>query len=190
MRGREKFRKFRSIIYLGVRIINILPKKFRLKLFKVIRNWDSVYALTLRYMLLKTLAKNCGDNVSVHSHVYILKIENLIIGDNVSIHPFCYIDAGGGIEIKNDVSIAHGVTIMSSTHNYADLDMPIKDQGMSYRSTIINENVWVGAKATILLGTNIPKGVIVGANSLVNKQINEDDIVGGIPARRLKNRVG
>jgi acetyltransferase-like isoleucine patch superfamily enzyme len=144
--------------------------------------------LVLRYALLKTLAVKCGSNVSVHPGVYLLRPEKLSIGDNVSIHPMCYLDAAGGIEIGNDVSIAHAVTIMSTSHNYNKTDIPIKDQDVTPDATYISDNVWIGAKATILSGRRLNPGCVIAANCVVTKDVETNTIVGGVPNKVLKQR--
>lgn len=186
-RGREKFAKYKNVFNILTRIISVLPFSMRKYLFTMIRGFKGTIGLVIRYILIKTLAKKCGDNVSIHPGVIILSPEKLTIGDNVSIHPWCYIDAVGEIEIGNDVSIAHGTTILSSTHNYQD-DINIKDQGLSYKKTVINNNVWIGAKVTVIYGIIVKSGVVIGANSLVNKDIKENLIVGGVPAKIIKSR--
>jgi acetyltransferase-like isoleucine patch superfamily enzyme len=100
----------------------------------------------------------------------------------------CYLDATGGINIGNDVSIAHGVTIMLTTHRYDDLEIPIKDQPIEVLLTTIEENVWIGAKSTILAGIIIGTGSIVGANCVVTKMVPPNVIVAGVPNRILKIR--
>ena len=114
MRGRDKFKKTKPIINAIVKTFSVLPRSTRVKMFEHYRMVKGNKGLLIRYVLLKTIAKSCGDNVSIHPNVYILNTHNLSVGNNVSIHPMCYIDAAGGVEIGNDVSIAHGVTVMSS----------------------------------------------------------------------------
>ncbi|HDX9587164.1 TPA: acyltransferase [Bacillus pseudomycoides] len=144
--------------------------------------------MLLNYLCVKRLAKSCGENVAIFSNVYLLNIENLEIGNNVSIHPMCYIDAVGGIEIKDDVSIAHSTSILSSEHIYDDISINIKDQGLKFRRTIIESNVWIGAGARILSGTRIGCGSIIAAGAVVKKEVEKNVIVGGIPAKSLKVR--
>ena len=137
--------------------------------------------------MLKTLA-DIGDNVSINPNIYIFNPENLSIGNNVSIHPMCYIQASGGIKIGNDVSIAHGVTLLSESHRFSNLNIPIKDQGLDYKETIIQSNVWIGAKASILAGVTVKSGSIIGAGAVVTKEVEEYSIVGGVPAKVIKSR--
>ncbi|QBP43095.1 acyltransferase [Paenisporosarcina antarctica] len=145
--------------------------------------------LLIRYIFLKTITKECGDNVSIHPNVYLYKLKNLSIGSNVSIHPMCYIDSTGRIDIGNDVSIAHGVTIMSTTHQYGDENILIKDQPVDLLYTKIEDNVWIGAKATILGGVEVSTGSIVAAGAVVIKDVPIRAIVGGVPAKIIKYRL-
>ena len=101
----------------------------------------------------------------------------------------CYIDAEGGIEIGNNVSIAHRSTILSSNHGYTDPIIPIKYQEMTLAKTIILDNVWIGCGCTILAGVEIGSGTVIGANSIVTKSIPENSVAIGSPAKRIKSRI-
>lgn len=189
LRGREKFHKYKKIINVMCKLSSFLPKSFRSYLFQLFRMKKGKSGLAIRYILMKTLAIQCGDNVSIHPGVYILKPDNLKIGNNVSIHPMCYIDATGHITIGNDVSIAHGVTIMSTSHMYTEKGIPIKDQPITYEKTTIDNDIWIGAKATILAGISISKGSVIAAGAVVTKSLTMDNIiVAGVPATTLKFR--
>lgn len=188
-RGRDLFKKYSRILNILENIISLLPKKTRIILLKTFRNKNGYSGLVVRFILVKSIAKYCGDNVSIHPGVYLFSIDKLSIGNNVSIHPMCYIDAGGEIEIGNDVSIAHSTTILSTTHNYNSLAIPIKDQGLTSKKTIIENNSWIGAKATVISGVRIHEGSIVGAAAVVTKNVASNTIVAGIPAKKIKDRI-
>ena len=187
-RGRDKFKKYKGIINIICAFYSIFPKKIQNKLLILNRRKTGYFGLIKRYCLLKKLAKKIGDNVSIHPDVYLFNVQNLIIGDNVSIHPMSYIEAYGGVEIGNDVSIAHGVTIMSVNHGYSDINVPIKEQQVEARPIVIKDNVWIGAKATILGNTVISNGTIVGAGAVVTKNVEKNKIVAGVPAKAIKSR--
>ena len=187
-RGRDKFKKYQAIIILLTKVLMIIPIGFRLKFFEFFRYVKGVKGVAIRYIILKTITKYCGDNVSIHPNVYLMNPENLVIGNNVSIHPMTYIDAYGEIEIGDDVSIAHGASILSTTHEYESLNVPIKDQGLVIKKTTISNDVWIGSKATILSGIYVHEGAIVGANAVVTKNVEKFSIVGGSPAKLLKYR--
>lgn len=188
MRGRDKFRKFRPIIMLISRVIGLFPASFRFRYFVSLRNKNGTAAMVLRYAALKTLAESVGDNVSVHPGVYILNPQKLKIGSNVSFHPMCYVEARGGITIGSDVSIAHGVTILSETHNFEDTQKKINDQGLRMCPSKIGDNVWIGAKATILGGVTVGDGAVVGAGSVVTRDVPENAVSVGVPAKMIKTR--
>jgi len=128
------------------------------------------------------------NNVSILDGVYLLHTDRLRIGRNVSIHPMCYIDAWAGITIGDDVSIAHGVTIMSTNHRFGRLDLPIKEQGVDGAPVEIGDNCWIGAQAVILAGVRIGTGSVVAANAVVNKDVPEGAVVAGSPARIIRRR--
>lgn len=188
MRGREKFKKHRVFIKTLCSFFSIFPKRINLLLFNFFKMTQGQKGLLLRYVFLKNIAISCGENVSLHPGVYLLCPEKIRLGNNVSIHPMCYIDATGGINIGNDVSVAHSVTIMSTEHVFSDINVPIKDQGTSLHPTIIKDNVWIGAKSTILAGITISSGSIVAAGTVVKKDVEENNIVGGIPAKLIRKR--
>lgn len=187
-RGRDKFQKAKLLILAAARFYRLFPLKLRVKLLEHYRGTKGVKGMALRYALLKSIAKQCGDNVSVHPGVYLLHPQGLSLGDNVSIHPMCYLDATGGLTIGSDVSIAHGCSILSTTHTYKDPSLPIKDQPFVSKETVLEENIWLGAKATILCGVTVGSGVVVGANAVVTRDVPANQIVAGVPARRIKER--
>ena len=188
LRGRDIFDKYKPILLLLSKMVKVLPMKLRIKLFVHYRNKKGLIGIGTRYVLLKSIAKKIGDNVSIHPDCYILFPEKLEIGDNVSIHPMCYIDAVGGLSIGDDVSIAHAVTIMTSSHHFDRHDIPIKDQSYDVAKTEIGDNVWIGAKATILCGNNIGAGAVIGAGAIVTHSVDADTVNAGVPAKVIKER--
>lgn len=94
--GRNIYQRNENWINLAVKAINLLPKKFRSKMLVSCRNTKGRKGIAIRYVLLKSLAKQCGKNVVVKEMVILENVQGLVLGDNVSIHPFCYIEALGG----------------------------------------------------------------------------------------------
>lgn len=187
-RKRDIFYKYEKVLLLAVNILKLFPKRLSYTILRMNRLNSSILGIAINYICIKRLAKKCGRNVAIFSNVYLLNIENLSIGDNVSIHPMSYIDAKGKISIGNNVSIAHGSTILSEEHIYSDININIKDQGMIQKKTIIQDNVWIGCGARILAGTEISSGSIVAAGAVVAKNIEENIVVGGVPAKFIKTR--
>lgn len=187
-RGRNKYNHMLNLMNHISEFIKFVPFSIRKNLFECFRNTKGLKGLGLRYILFKSISLKSGNNVSIHPNVYIFSPEKLSVGNNVSIHPMSYIDAGGYIDIGSDVSIAHGTSILSSTHNIKDISIPIKDQGVKIEKTIIGNDVWIGAKATILMGVIIKEGSVIGTGSVVNKNFDEYSIIVGVPGKVNKRR--
>ncbi|MEG0075825.1 MAG: acyltransferase [Eubacterium sp.] len=187
-RGRDLFQKNKRKMLFLSKCCEKLPESIRIRMFLLLKYKNGKMGIACRYILLKSIAKKCGDNVSIHQGVYLLNPQKLVIGNNVSIHPMCYIDASGIINIGNDVSIAHGTTIMSTNHTYSNVSINIKEQSLQYKKTIIENNVWIGAKCTILSGVTIRDGNVIGAGTIVTKCTDSNGVYVGIPAKKIKNR--
>lgn len=100
----------------------------------------------------------------------------LEIGSNSSIGPNGFVGASGGIKIGENVMIGPNVTIIAENHNFDDSNINIKKQGVRQKGVTIGDNVWIGANVTILDGVKIDSGVVVGAGTLVNKNIKANSI--------------
>ena len=171
-----------------VKIANLFPRKFRMRRFIKAKGMHGKLGFLIRYVWISTLVKAIGKNVAIFPDVYFEHLEKLELGENVSIHQMCYVDAGGGISIGNDVSIAHRVSILSSNHSFDDGNIAIKYQDLSYKLTTIGDNVWVGCGCVLLAGVYIGSGSVIGANSTVTKSIKQNSVAVGSPARIIKNR--
>ncbi len=187
-RGRDKFAKVKPLLKILSAFYSIFPLKIRKKLFEHYRKTKGLKGIAIRYALLKTIAKKCGDNVSIHPDCYIFSPEKLELGDNVSINPMCYIDATGELKIGNDVSIAHAATIMTTSHSFDSYELPIKDQPVIMKKTEVCDNVWIGAKAVILYGNTVGSGSVIGACSIVTHDVKENTVNVGVPAKAIKER--
>ena len=190
-RGRDVFAKYKRLIGLLTRLYKILPVKSRRKAFEKHRFSRRKLGIGLRYAILKSFNGSVGDNVAIYTGVYLLHPENAVIGNNVSVQPMCYLECGsvkGGITIGNDVSIAHGVTVMATSHTFDDPDTPIKDQNVTCDPVRIDDNVWIGAKTSILSGVTVAGGCVVGAGAVVTKSTEPNGVYVGVPARRIKDR--
>lgn len=188
MRGRDLFRKYKKLILLLSDFYGLFSIKALKRKWAWIRKSPGTIALVKRYALLRAMAKSIGDNVSVFSDVYLMNPENMEIGNNVSIQPMAYIEALGGVSIGNDVSIAEGASIFSVNHGYSDLNTPIKDQEMVTLPIVIEDDVWIGAKATILGGVTLASGTIVAAGAVVHDSTEKNATVAGVPAKTIKIR--
>ncbi len=188
MRGRELFEKYKPLINALTKVYSILSYKLLNKKMARLRKKSGNLALANRYCILKALAKNVGDNVSVFSDVYLQNAQEMEVGSNVSFHPMVYIEAYGGVRIGNDVSLAEGASLFSVNHGFSDMNIPIKDQPLIPLPIVVEDNVWIGSKATILGGVTIASGTIVAAGAVVSKDTEKNSIVAGVPAKTIKIR--
>lgn len=188
MRGREIFEKIKPLLNILTKFYSIFPRNLRIKKMALLRKKTGKLAFLRRYALLKTLAKSLGDNVSIFPDVYLQNVQELVVGNNVSFQPMVYIEAYGGVKIGNDVSFAEGASLFSVNHGFDDLKTPIKDQPLKALPVEIGNNVWIGAKATILGGVTVSSGTIVAAGAVVTKDTEENVTVGGVPAKVIRYR--
>ena len=108
--------------------------------------------------------------------------KNIVVGKNVFINSCCKFQDQGGIEIGNGVLIGHNVTLATLNHD----ERPEFRQNIYPKPIKIGDNVWIGSNATILQGVTIENGAIIGANAVVTKDVPENTIVAGVPARVIK----
>lgn len=114
--------------------------------------------------------------------------EGLEIGDNVGIAANAFISVRGTVKIGSSTIFGPGVKLFSENHIYIDRSAPIYLQGAERQGIEIGEDCWIGADAIILDGVKIGKGSVVAAGAVVNKDVAEYSIVGGIPAKVIGNR--
>jgi acetyltransferase-like isoleucine patch superfamily enzyme len=185
-RGRDTFQRFRRVLLFVATMIDVLPRRGRVAVWHLISGWHSIPAIALRYCVLKSLARACGDNVLVGEHVEIRGWEQLSIGSNVSIHRGCYIDATGGVTIGDDVSVAHSTSILSFEHTWHDPSRPIRDNPLSFAPVTVERDVWIGCGCRVLASVTIGTRSVIAAGAVVTKDIPAGSVAGGVPARVLK----
>ena len=91
------------------------------------------------------------------------------IGDNVGIGEFAYLGGAGGLEIGDECIIGQYLSCHPENHNYEQLEVSIRHQGVSRKGIKIGRNCWIGSKVTILDGVDIGEGSIIAAGAVVNK---------------------
>lgn len=132
-----------------------------------------------------------GKNVYFGKNSYIYANNNgeLIIGDNFGMNSNSQLGASfGKIFIGDNCQIAANCVIRSADHNFDNCDIPIRVQGHKYGEIIIEDDVWIASNCVITPNTKIGKSSIVGAGSVVTKNIEPYSIVGGVPAKLIKKR--
>lgn len=109
--------------------------------------------------------------------------KNITLGKRIFINAGCRFQDQGGITIGDDCLIGHNVVIATLNHDLA----PSRRGDMHPRPVVIGRNVWVGANATILPGVTIGDDAVIGAASVVTKDVPAGSIVVGSPARVVRS---
>lgn len=93
----------------------------------------------------------------------------------------------GPVCIGNHVNLAQGITITALNHNFEDTSKRIDEQGISTKPVVVGDDVWIGANAVVLLGVTIGSHCVVAAGAVVTKDVPDHTLVGGVPAKIIKN---
>ena len=132
-------------------------------------------------ILSRILNKEIQD-VTVFTPIYINYGKHINIGKNVFINFDCTFLALGGITIEDDVLIGPKVSLITENHPLN----PQERNGLIGKPIHIKKNAWIGANATILPGVTIGKSAVIAAGAVVSKDVPDNTIVGGIPAKFIK----
>lgn len=138
---------------------------------------------------------NCGKHVKIGRYCEMKPLENITIGDRVEIGPRAlFWTTRAKIKIGSDVMIGPGVTIITGDHSIGILNRTmnsIKDEDKPEycdQDVVIDNNVWIGCNVTILKGVHIHSGAVLAAGSVVTRDVEENCIYGGVPAKKISCR--
>jgi maltose O-acetyltransferase len=138
----------------------------------------------LRPKLLKLIGYRVGRGTSIATPGY-MHGGTAEIGADCFVNMGCYFDLSGKVTIGDNVHIGHGVTIVTTEHAMGGPDercgpptgLPVD----------IGSGAWIGANATVLAGVSIGKGAVVASGAIVTKSVPDNVLVGGVPAKVLRN---
>ncbi|WEK70827.1 MAG: sugar O-acetyltransferase [Candidatus Chryseobacterium colombiense] len=132
--------------------------------------------------LLEKIVDKKLENVAVFTPIYINHGKNISIGKDVFINFDCTFLTLGGITIEDDVLIGPKVSLITENHPLE----PEQRKGLIGKSIHIKRNAWIGANVTILPGVTIGENAVIAAGAVVSKNVPDNTIVGGIPAKIIK----
>lgn len=141
----------------------------------------------IRQLCAKMMFERCGKNVNIEHGAFLASGKGIEIGDNSGIGLNCRI--AGPLSIGNDVMIAPGVNIITQNHEISDINIPMRLQTAEKKKVTICDDVWIGVNAIILPGVTIGKGSVVAGGAVVTKDVLPYQIVGGNPAKVIRNRI-
>lgn len=137
----------------------------------------------LRKLFSQLTGKRVPDSFTLFPPFYTDFGKNIHLGENVFINSSCHFQDQGGIYIGNNTLIGHCVTLATLNH----MQSPSDRGSMIPRAIHIGNNVWIGSNATVLQGVTIGDGAIVAAGAVVTKDVASNTVVGGVPAKFIKN---
>ena len=133
------------------------------------------------FSLMRELFYNqIGENSIVYNQLTVVRPKNVKIGKNVTVMNGALMMSAGGITLEDNVLIAANVQLISNNHD------PYDRYVITCKPILIKEGAWVGAGATILPGVTVGKHAIIGANSVVSKDIPDYAVAVGCPAKVIK----
>lgn len=165
-----------AIAFVALRFLDILPDNHS----AICLGQKKLRALVAKFFLTR-----CGTNVNIQKNTKFS--HRCTIGNNSGIGRYSVLH--GPVYIGNDVMMGPNCTIYTQNHSYTDISKPMNLQGFSSeRPVVIGNDVWIGGHVIILPGVKVGNHSIIGAGSVVTKDVPEFAVVGGNPAKVLKFR--
>ncbi len=160
-------------------------KKIYPTLIKILMILLQKKALLKGYMY-KVFMKKAGKNFKIFgSGCYLSGLNNIEIGNNITLNQGVIMNGGGGILIEDNVLIAHYVQMYSEDHSYEGSD-DIIYQKSERGKIIIGKGTWIGANSIILKGVTIGAHAVIGAGSVVTKDVPSYTVYAGVPAKLIR----
>lgn len=136
----------------------------------------------VRNLLSRLFGKNVDESFRVFPPFYTDFGKNITVGKNVFINACCHFQDHGGVSLGDGCQIGHNVVFATLNHGLAP-----EDRQTTYPAPItLGKNVWVGSNSTILQGVTIGDNAVIAAGAVVTKDVPENTIVGGVPARIIR----
>ncbi|MCD8038533.1 MAG: sugar O-acetyltransferase [Lachnospiraceae bacterium] len=137
----------------------------------------------IREIMGRLTGKEIDDTFRLFPPFYTDFGKNITIGKDVFINSGCHFQDQGGIEIGEGTMIGHNVVLATINHD----QNPMKNRKNHYAPIKIGAHVWIGSNATILPGVTIGDWAVVAAGAVVTRNVPAMTVVGGVPAKFLKN---
>jgi acetyltransferase-like isoleucine patch superfamily enzyme len=156
----------------------------------VVRSLPGLMGMTIRWGVYRILLKKMESFPLIYPGVYLTHTYGIQIGRSFSINSGALIDGRGGIRIGDDVMVGPYAVIVSSNHDFRQTRVPMATLDHVFDPVVIGNDVWIGAHAVINSGVKIGNGVLVSAGAVVTQDIEDYQIVAGVPAKVIANRRG
>ena len=137
----------------------------------------------VRMALYRKAGMKVAETTNIMMHAFVLQARTITIGPNCIIGPFTTLDGRGTLTIGRNVNIAGEVLTIGGSHL---VDSPTAEGLIG--KVVIEDNAWVAMRATILPGVTVGEGAYVAAAALVNRDVPPYTLVGGVPAKKIRDR--
>jgi maltose O-acetyltransferase len=137
----------------------------------------------LRMALYRTAGMRVHPTTNIMMNAFVLQARDITIGPNCIIGPFTTLDGRATLTIGRNVNIAGEVLTIGGHHA---VDSPTAEGLLG--KVVIEDNAWIAMRATILPGVTVGAGAYVAAAALVNRDVDPYTLVGGVPAKKIRDR--
>ncbi len=137
----------------------------------------------LRMGLYRSAGMKVDPTTNIMMHVSVLQAQDITIGPNCIIGPFATLDGRGTMTIGRNVNVAGEVLTIGGHHL---VDSPMAEGLLG--KIVIEDNAWIAMRAILLPGVTVGEGAYVAAAALVNRDVEPYTLVGGVPARKIRDR--
>lgn len=135
-----------------------------------------------RALLSQLFGKRVDDTFRVFPPFYTDFGKNITIGRNVFVNACCHFQDHGGVTLGDDCLVGHNVVFATLNHGIA----PEERKSMLPAPIVVGRKVWIGSNSTILQGVTVGDNAIIAAGSVVTKDVPANTIVGGVPAKPIR----
>lgn len=131
-----------------------------------------------------------GSNVRIDRGVRILSTNSALvqIQEGVRIGLYSVFNGGDSILVKRKSLISGFVYLQTSMHGFKEKNRDVQAQGYEHAPITLEEDCWLGTHVVVMPGVILGKGVVVGSNAVVTKPVEAYKVIGGIPAKEIKER--
>ena len=144
--------------------------------------------MAIRWGLYRLLFKELKSFPLIYPNVILTHTYGLAVGKSFSINSGALIDARGGVTIGDSVMVGPYAVLISSEHDFKQLETAMSNRNHVLKPVVIGDDVWIGAHAVIIAGITIGNGAVISAGAVVTRDVGAYQIVGGVPAKVIGNR--
>lgn len=131
-----------------------------------------------------------GDKCRIDRGVRILSANQaqISLGSGTRVGLYSVFNGGDSISIGDKCLISGFVYLQTSMHGFAEKAKSVQDQGYQHAPIVLEDDSWLATHVVIMPGITLKKGAVVGSNAVVNRNVEEFQVVAGIPAKPIKER--